>query len=181
MSAESFPVEAGHIMMFARAVGDFNPVYHDAHSAAAREVGGVIAPPTFTMASAQYDPDYPLRPRPDRVWFGSGKTPSGLIAPPGAAAPPGGDSGPDAGAGSNSSGGGTGLHAEQHFEYHRPLRAGEVLSVTTRPGATWEKQGRRGGLLSFGESITEYRGDDGELVVTARMVGVRTGQTVKEA
>ena len=29
MAAEKFPVEAGHIMLFARALGDRNPIYHD--------------------------------------------------------------------------------------------------------------------------------------------------------
>ena len=29
----TFPVEAGHIMLFARAVGDTNPVYNDAEAA----------------------------------------------------------------------------------------------------------------------------------------------------
>ena len=70
--------------------------------------------------------------------------------------------------------GGGGLHAEQHFEYHQPLKAGDVLTVTTKPGETWEKQGRRGGKLTFSEGITEYRNQDGELVVTARGIGVRT-------
>jgi len=172
VSAETFPVEAGHIMAFARAVGDFNPVYHDAKAAASTEVGGIIAPPTFVQASAQYDPDYPLRPRPGMTWFGSGRTPSGLISESSAS---------EKSESSGGGGGGTGLHAEQHYEYHRPLRAGEVLSVSTRAGESWEKQGRRGGLLQFREAITEYRGQDGELVVTARSVGVRTGQTVKEA
>ena len=64
MSVERFPVEAGHIMMFARSIGDPNPVYADAEYAAGTEVGGVIAPPTFVQASAQFDPDYPLRPKP---------------------------------------------------------------------------------------------------------------------
>ena len=73
----------------------------------------------------------------------------------------------------------TGLHAEQHYTYHRPLVAGEVLTVTVRPGESWEKQGRRGGTLQFSETITEYRGADGQLVVTARGVGVRTGQVVQ--
>jgi acyl dehydratase len=166
MTASRFPIEAGHVMAFARAVGDFNPVYHDAAAAAATEVGGLIAPPTFVQASAQYDPDYPLRPRPGVVWFGSGRTPSGLVRDDG--------SGSSGGAG----GGGTGLHAEQHYEYHRPVRPGEVLTPTVRDGASWEKQGRRGGLLQFRESITEYRGEDGELVVVARAVGVRTAKTV---
>jgi hypothetical protein len=66
------------------------------------------------------------------------------------------------------------LHAEQHYEYHQPLVAGEVLTATSLPGKTWEKQGRRGGKLTFNESITEYRNPAGELVVTARGVGVRT-------
>jgi hypothetical protein len=49
-----------------------------------------------------------------------------------------------------------------------------VLTATTGDGKTWEKEGRRGGKLLFSESITEYRDQNGELVVTARGVGVRT-------
>jgi acyl-CoA thioesterase FadM len=66
-----------------------------------------------------------------------------------------------------------GLHAEQHFEYHRPLRIGDVLTSTTRAGEGWEKEGRSGKLV-FSEAITEYRDAAGELVVTARSVGVLT-------
>ena len=33
MTAERFPIEAGHIMAFARAIGDDNPVYYDAEYA----------------------------------------------------------------------------------------------------------------------------------------------------
>jgi hypothetical protein len=76
--------------------------------------------------------------------------------------------------------GGGGLHAEQHYTYHRPLRSGDVLTATVRDGETWEKQGRRGGKLIFGESITEYRDANGELVVTARGVGVRTEKVVEQ-
>jgi len=172
MTASRFPIEAGHVMMFARAIGDFNPVYRDVDAARASEVGAIIAPPTFVQASAQYDADYPLRPQPGVPWFGSGATPNGRVPNAEAATTP---SGP-----SSQSSGGTGLHAEQHYEYHRPVRAGEVLTLTLRPGKAWEKQGRRGGLLQFRETIIEYRGEDGELVVTARGVGVRTAQTVKD-
>ena len=59
-----------------------------------------------------------------------------------------------------------------------PLKAGDVLTATTKPGKTWEKEGRRAGKLVFSESITEYRNADGELVVTARGVGVRTERPV---
>ena len=165
MAIERFPIEAGHIMLFARAVGDPNPIYHDEEYAKDTEVGGIIAPPTFVQASAQFDPDYPLRPKIGESWFGSGREPTGVSR--------GGDGG------SGSGGGGTGLHAEQHYEYHRPLRAGDVLSAETRTGNTWEKEGRRAGKLTFTELITEYRDEQGELVVTARTVGVRTERVVE--
>jgi hypothetical protein len=165
MADYTFPVEASHIMMFARSVGDPNPIYSDADYAAKTELGGIIAPPTFVQASAQFNPDYFLRPKIGQPWFGSGREPTGLVRP---AAGAGGGSG---GGGGRS--GGTGLHAEQHFEYHRPLRVGDVLTPTTLPGKSWERTGRSG-LLQFSESITEYRDANGELVVTARSVGVLT-------
>jgi acyl dehydratase len=163
MTAELvFPVELGHIMMFARSVRDPNPIYSDPEYAAATEVGGVIAPPTFVAASAQFDPNYILRPKLDEPWFGSGKAATGI--PPER----------------RSSSGGTGLHAEQHYEYHRPVMAGDVLVARVRSGETWTKEGRRGGTLTFTEQITEYRTRDGELVVTARSVGVMTGKAVEQ-
>lgn len=162
MTAEHFPVEATHIMMFARSVGDDNPIYHDSEYAAGTEVGHIIAPPTFPQAVAQFDPDYPLRPKVGEPWFGSGAEPTGVQA-----------------SGQVSSGGGSGLHAEQHFEYHRHLEPGETLTVVTRDGDTWEKQSKRAGTLRFSERITEYFGEDGGLVVTARSVGVRTEKPVE--
>lgn len=158
MTAERFPVEAGHIMMFARAVGDDSPEYHDPDHPATVAAGGIQAPPTFVQASAQFDPDWFLRPKNGEPWFGSGAEASGVER--------------------SSGGGGNGLHAEQHFTYHKPLLAGMVLHATTRPGETWEKHSERSGKLTFSESVTEYRDDDGELVVTARSVGVKTEKVV---
>jgi acyl dehydratase len=145
------PVEATHILMFARAVGDPNPVYADADAAKETEVGGIIAPPTFPQAVAQFDPDYHLRPKPGQKWFGSGKTASGIEGKPQSAG---------------------GLHAEQHFEYHRHLRPGDVLTVEIKQGKTWEKESKRAGKLTFRERIAEYRDQNGELVITARGVSV---------
>jgi acyl dehydratase len=164
MAASKFPVEAGHILMFARAVGDDNPVYASEDYARGTEAGGVIAPPTFAQSSAQFDPDYFLRPKIGKPWFGSGKNPSGITRTEGG----------------GGGGGGGGLHAEQHFEYHRPLKPGDVLTGATKPGKTWEKEGRRSGKLVFSESVTEYRDQKGELVVTARGVGVRTERPVDQ-
>jgi hypothetical protein len=161
MAVEKFPVEAGHIMMFARAIGDTNQIYHDADYARDTEPGTIIAPPTFVQASAQFNPDYSLRPKPGQPWFGSGKAPTGVTR-------------------SEGSGGG-GLHAEQHYIYHRHPKPGDMLTATVRSGKTWEKQGRRSGKLIFTESITEYRDQNGELVVTSRGVGVVTERPVDQS
>src|SRR5438105_14243976 len=165
MVTPRLPIEAGSIMVFARAIGDPNPIYSDPEYARGTEVGGIIAPPTFTQSSAHYDPDFPLRPRIGEPWMGSGREPTGIQG-----------GGPVGGA----PGGGTGLHAEQHFEYHRPLRPGDVLTFETKRGRTWEKEGRRAGKLTFIETVIEYRDEYGELVVTVRNVGVRTERVVDQ-
>ena len=157
MTIERFPVEATHIMMFARAIGDPNPAYADPESPEAQAAGGIVAPPTFTMAGFQFDPDNPLRPKLGEPWFGSGREPSG--------APPEGSGA---------------LHAEQTFEYHTPVRPGMVLSATQREGETWEKESKRGGRLHFEELITEYRTAEGQLVVTARTVAVKPERPIEQ-
>ncbi|MFI7190244.1 FAS1-like dehydratase domain-containing protein [Nocardia nova] len=150
MPSYRFPVDASQILLFARAIGDDNPVYSDPGSQAVVELGGVLAPPTFCMASAQFDPEFALRPRKGEVWFGSSGEPSGAEPP---------DTG--------------WLHAEQHFEYHRSLLAGETLDVFEREGRSWEKRSGRGGILRFQERLVEYRSaGTGELVTVARTVHV---------
>lgn len=147
-----FPVEAGHVMCFARAVGDDDPVRYDAEHERTVRRGGVSASPTFVAAVAQFDPDWPYRPRPGEPWHGSGRGPG--TPPPGT--------------------GTTSLHAEQHYEYHREVRPGDVLTVERSAGATWEKQSARSGRLRFEEEITRFTDSAGELVVTARRVRVIT-------
>ena len=165
MAIDKFLVEASHIMMFARSVGDANPIYHDEEYAEKSEMGGIIAPPTFAQSSAQFDPDYFLRPKVDGDgWFGSGKGATG--------------SKPSSGSGGGGGGAAMGLHAEQHFEYHLPLKAGDVLSATSKPGKSWEKESKRAGTLKFSESVTEYRNQNGDLVITATGVGVQTERAV---
>ncbi len=163
MAVDKFPVEASHILMFARSVGDENRIYSDEDYARGTEPGTIIAPPTFAQASAQFDPDYFLRPKVGKPWFGSGKEATGVQKKEG-----------------GGGGGGGGLHAEQHFEYHRHLRPGDVLTATEKPGKMWEKQGKRSGKLIFSETITEYRDQNGELVITARGVGVQTERPVDQ-
>ena len=75
-------------------------------------------------------------------------------------------------AGDPAAGDGSILHAEQHFEYVRPVRPGMVLTVTTEPGQTWVKRSRSGAELHFAEQRVEYRDAAGHLVVAARNVSV---------
>ncbi len=129
-----------------------------------QEIGGIIPPPTFAQSSAQFDPEYFLRPKVGgEGWFGSGKEATG--------------SKPSSGSGGGG-GAAMGLHAEQHFEYHLPVKAGDTLSATTKPGKAWEKESKRAGKLKFSESVTEYRNQNGELVITATGVGVQTERAV---
>ncbi len=167
MAVDRFPVEPSHIMMFARAVADTNPIYSDAEYAAGTEVGHLIAPPTFVQASAQFDEAYFLRPKPGTPWFGSAKSASGLMDLPAA------EKKESSGGGGNAAGL---LHAEQHFEYHRHPAPGDVLTAKSFAGKSWEKEGKKGGKLMFSEAVTEYRDQNGELVVTATGVSVITSR-----
>jgi hypothetical protein len=161
----TFPVEAGHIMLFARAIGDYNPIYHDASYAKTTEPGAVIAPPTFERVWAQWDPSYVLRPKPGQPWFGSAAGPTGL---------------PERGSDEEGDGGdgGRGLHAEQRYVYHRHVKAGETLTAKTRPGKTWEKEGKRAGKMKFSEQIIDLFDASGDLVITATGVSVITSRAV---
>lgn len=160
--AESFefPVDRTQVMLFARSLLDINPVFWDPNDPETQKLGGIVTPPTFVQSSAHWDPDYTLdltRPR-------KGPAPQHR-----------GDR-----QGGGGGGLGRGLHAEQHYEYHHPIRVGDTLTVTQRAGERWEKQGRRGGKLLFSESITEYRNQDGVLCVTARSIGVQTEKAVEQ-
>ena len=72
MAIDKFLIEASHIMMFARSIGDDNPIYYDEEYKSESGCEGIIAPPTFAQSSAQFDPDYFLRPKTGgRGWFGN--------------------------------------------------------------------------------------------------------------
>ena len=60
----TFPVEASHIMMFSRSIGDFSADY-DANAA---------APPTYAQSVAQFNPDYFLRMKDDSRGSGQART-----------------------------------------------------------------------------------------------------------
>ena len=62
-------------------LGDDNPIYSDPDHEATRARGGVVAPPTFVAAGAQFDPEWPWRPQPGEPWMGSGSGPGSAAIP----------------------------------------------------------------------------------------------------
>lgn len=142
-----FPVERGHVVMFARAIGDQNPEFLGTNPAEPGVERGCV-PPTFLAAGTQFDPDYPMRPQPGEAWIGDAQSPEEL---------------PDTGGI---------LLAERHFEYVRPVRVGDILTVSTREGREWLKSGSKG-TLRFNEIISEYRDEAGELVATQTTISVK--------
>lgn len=164
MADHEFPVDRTAILNFAAALGESNPIYWDEQYAKRTPLGGVVAPPTFAVASALWNPEYGLR---------------GLRQIPARPPAPGAEQGRTR---EGRSGGGSArlLHGEQRFDYHRPMRPGMRLTATSRPGRSWEKEGKRGGKLRFSETITELRDERGALVVTATSVGIVTEKAVGE-
>jgi acyl dehydratase len=159
-----FPVDRTAILTFAAALGETNRIYWDEAYARGTPLGGVIAPPTFPNASAHWNPFAGLR--------GVRRIPAVPLRPEAR----------NEGRGASAAGGGgiaRLLHGEQRFEYHQPMRAGMRLTVSSHPGKTWEKEGKRGGKLRMSETVTEYRDERGELVVTATSVGIITEKAVE--
>jgi hypothetical protein len=70
-----------------------------------------------------------------------------------------------------------GMHAEQEYVFHGPPpRAGTTLTGQSRIEEIRQKDGRRGGTLTFATMVTEFRDETGTLVAEARMTGVETAR-----
>jgi acyl dehydratase len=72
------------------------------------------------------------------------------------------------------------LHGEQEYEFFKPIYAGDVLTAVSRIADVYEKQGKRGGTMTFLVVETEFRNARNEVVATARQVTIETGQVVKD-
>ncbi|HSO95221.1 MAG TPA: MaoC family dehydratase N-terminal domain-containing protein [Acidimicrobiia bacterium] len=69
------------------------------------------------------------------------------------------------------------LHGGQEYVFHGPPpRAGTNLTFQTRVDKIYEKEGKRGGTMTFVETVTEFRDPDGRVVAEARSTAIETGQ-----
>jgi acyl-coenzyme A thioesterase PaaI-like protein len=68
------------------------------------------------------------------------------------------------------------LHGEQEFEYVRPLRVGDVLTAESYVKDRYEKEGKRGGTMTFIISETVFRDQQGEIVAYSRGTTIQTSK-----
>jgi hypothetical protein len=75
------------------------------------------------------------------------------------------------------------LHGGQEYIFHGPPpRAGTELTVQTRVADIYEKEGKRGGTMTFVVTVTEFRDASGTLVAEARSTAIETAKpATKEA
>ena len=72
------------------------------------------------------------------------------------------------------------LHGGQEFEYLRPVFAGETLTAHQGEVRTYEKEGRRGGLMKFAEIESYYTDENNEMVIKIKNILIQTAGVVKE-
>lgn len=72
------------------------------------------------------------------------------------------------------------IHGEQAFEFERPLYVGDVLTGRTTLEDAYEREGQRGGTITFAEFRTDYETRDGEHVLTARATSLETGRAIAD-
>lgn len=70
------------------------------------------------------------------------------------------------------------IHGEQAYEVERPLQVGDVLTGTTTLTDVYQRDGRRGGTMTFAVLETEYATRDGEVVMTARSTVIETAGAI---
>jgi N-terminal half of MaoC dehydratase len=69
------------------------------------------------------------------------------------------------------------LHGGQEYTFHGPPpRAGQELTVQTRVDEIYEKEGKRGGTMTFVVTVTEFRDEAGKLVAEARSTAIETAK-----
>ena len=73
------------------------------------------------------------------------------------------------------------LHGGQEYIFHGPPpKAGQDLTVQTRVAEVYEKEGKRGGTMTFVVTVTEFRDEDDNLVAEARSTAIETGKPATE-
>jgi hypothetical protein len=69
------------------------------------------------------------------------------------------------------------LHGGEEYVFHGPPpRAGQELTMQTRIDKVYEKEGRRGGSMTFVEAVTVFVDGDGDVRVECRSTAIETAR-----
>ncbi|WP_343205499.1 FAS1-like dehydratase domain-containing protein [Natrarchaeobius oligotrophus] len=150
VTVEDLHVEAGKVEEFARSIRDDSELYRSEEAAAERGFDGIPAPLTFTRV--HMFPRYCPPERRDEKRRGF-------------------DLGFDRG---------RTVHGEQEYEYERPVTVGDTLTGTQTLVDVYQKEGGRGGQMTFAELEIEYRNQDDELVLTERRTRIETAESEED-
>lgn len=72
------------------------------------------------------------------------------------------------------------IHGEQEYEFERPLLVGDSLYAETTLTDAFQREGSRGGAMTFAILETEYRTAAGDLVVTERSTLIETEDAIAD-
>jgi acyl dehydratase len=72
------------------------------------------------------------------------------------------------------------VHGEQEYEFERPLCVGDVLTGEVELADIYQREGSRGGEMTFAEYELRYWDQDDELVLTERQTVIETGGAIDE-
>lgn len=143
------PILARDIKRYAMAIGDRNPLYHDEEYAKTTEYGSIVAPPSFVLCAAHpvSKDHFPDELRSDGLH--EGDVWPFMYALPIQRVVRGGD----------------------EFDFHEPIRPGDVITVRTKVADITEKISKTGPMIVT--TIEEiYSNQKGDLVAVHRMTGI---------
>ncbi|WP_144906041.1 FAS1-like dehydratase domain-containing protein [Halobellus captivus] len=147
-----FNIEAGKVEEFARAIKDDNLVFRSEQ--AAREQGYEKIPVPLTYLRVASFPRY--RPEGMKVGF-EGRHAFNLGFDP-----------------SRS------VHGEQEYRFERPIYVGDTLTGITTFKDISQKEGSRGGTMTFATFETAFQDESGDHVATERTTLIETADGIEE-
>lgn len=151
VTVEGFTIEAGKVEEFARAVKSDDPVHRD--EATARDEGYDDIPVPLTFERTSSFPRY---------------CPPELVDEP--------RRGMAVGFKREYT-----VHGEQAYEYEQPVQVGDTLTGTTTLVDVYQREGSRGGTMTFAELETEYENQDGEVVMRAQSTRIETEGAIDDS
>ena len=146
-------VERGPVTQFAASVTDANPIYRNKDAAKAAGFDDIPVPPTYFFSGATFWGAFPEAQPADAT---PDRNPTMEII------------------GKLMSKGGIVLHGEEEFTYHKPVVVGDTIKSEGKVVDLYEKPAGDK-TMTFLVTENEYRNQDGDLVLTARMNLIHRG------